>query len=245
VAAPPPPVVVPAPAALKAQCERLVLALTPAENIQSQVDQLMAAFVGAMQTQNQDFMGLEKRYPGLIDAVAVKMRPILVKTATETLPLYRADLLQFYQSNLSLEDARAAADFFGSSDGQALIRSATESIDYKRSAGALMREEDASAKDIEADKRSAGLKVAQDLSPKLRIQVMTFFRTPAGQRLIALGPAKSAIDRKWFNYSRPEDEKAVEMATIEAMLEHIAKTDPATAKAMRASLVADGTIPKS
>lgn len=60
-----------------------------------------------------------------------------------------------------------------------------------------------------------------------------------------MGPHKAELDQKWFNYSPPGLQDKVARATIDAMLDHIAKTDPVMSKRMRDALIEKGVLPKS
>lgn len=231
-------------AAGRVQCDRLAVALSPEANVPNQIDRLLGAMLDSLSADKDGFSMLEERYPGMRDAVAQRVRPVLLSNSLAVLPLYRADVANFYCGELTVSQVVSAADFFSSPDGVAMIAASSVSVDYKRAADALAAERNASLQEIEADKRGAGVRVAKMLSPAQKARIEAFVRSPVGKRLVALAPRRNVIDQKWFNYARPGDEKAVELATIEAIIDHIAKTDPATAAKMRANLEAQGTIPK-
>lgn len=232
------------PAAHQAQCMRLAQAITPDRIRAGQVDKLLSAMTSSMLEGDSRIEALEHRYPGLMDAIQERLRPIMMRLANERTPLYRADLAQFYCSRLTISEARFAADFFLSPDGIAMIDLANANIDYKRSINSLLDSGDASTAAMDADKRAAGNRAARQLDSGLQKRILAFFQSPVGRKLIAINPQKSLIDQKWFNYSTPAGEAEVKLVIVEAMLDHIAKTDPQKAAEMREDLEARGILPK-
>jgi hypothetical protein len=225
------------------QCDRIAAALSPDSAVPGQTEKLLAALLTSLQKDEAGFGRLEADFPGIANAVADRVRPLMVRNSLAVLPMYRADISRLYCSKMTLGEARSAADFLTSADGVAMVAASQGSVDYNRAAGALAQERDASLSDLAADKRRAGIRAAAVLDAGQKARIGAFFQTAAGRQIIALGPQRSVIDQKWFNYSPPGAEKEVEIATIEAILEHIGKTDPATAKQMREAMVAQGALP--
>lgn len=232
------------PATLNQACDRLALALTPESAVPRQVDNIVSSMLTAMLTQDASFAAMNNKYPGLTDAIGVRVRPLMIDGSKATLPLYRSELAQLYCDTMTLAEAGAAAAFFESSDGQALLASASANMDYKASAGSLAQGSDASAKDVHADLKDAAQRTVDNMSPAQLNRVAQFFASPAGRKMISVGPRKTAIEQKWFNYSPPGLEGKVASATAGAMVDHIGKTDPELAKRLRAMLVEKGMLPK-
>ena len=115
---------------------------------------------------------------------------------------------------------------------------------YKASAGSLAQGSDASAKDVRADQKAAAQRTVDNMSPAQLNRVAQFFASPAGRKMIGVGPRKTTLEQKWFNYSPPGLEDKVAAATAGAMVDHIGKTDPDLAKRLRAMLVEKGLLPK-
>lgn len=231
------------PAQRKAECDRLANTLAPDTNIENQTDNLIAALLNSMERSDPGFARMETEFPGLKDAISDRIRPVMIDNSKQTMPLYRADLSQFYCANLTSLEVRRTTAFFASSDGQAMLRAVNSSVDFKRTAGALAREDEASVADIQADKRSAGNRVTRMLTPGQYQRANAFFGSPLGRKLIALGPQRSAIDQKWFNYSPPGAEERIKQATAGAMVDHVAKTDPAGAARLRSFYEKRGVLP--
>lgn len=231
------------PAAHKAACDDLAVALTPDDQVADQVDKLIAAMLKRM-GEEPGMAKLEARYPGILNAAGERVRPIMLRSASLTQPLYRADLSKLYQANLTTSEARTAAAFFRSPAARAFIAAVQNNISYETSADRLYDQKNVSTSDVRAELGSAGRTAANQVTPAQRQEVAAFFSSPLGQKLIRLNPQKNAIDAKWFNYAPPGIEREVEIATMEAMIDHIAKTDPDTAKRLRDGLEADGRLPK-
>jgi hypothetical protein len=232
------------PAALKAVCDQLAALLTPDSATPNQVDGIISSMMQTMLAQDAGFAALNTKFPGMTDAITDRVRPLMFESSRITMPLYRAELAQLYADNFTMAEAKAATAFFGSADGQALLNSANANLSYKATGAALAQGGEASAGDLRQDARTAAQRTLETMPPARKARVGAFFASPAGQKIIAMAPRKSALDQKWFNYSPPGLQDKVARATVEAMLDHIAKTDPAMAKRMRDALIEKGVLPK-
>lgn len=231
------------PVAHKAQCDRLAAAVAPDRLVPVQVDMMLVTLSDSM-LENRNFEAMERQYPGLAGAITDRVRPIIVRDVLKMMPDYRAELSTLYCANLSIREARLAGDFFLSPDGVAMVDAVTSNMDFKHSSNAMMDGQSASASAVDADKRAASRKAIKQLSQGQIKRIGAFFQTPTGRKLIAINPQKSKIDQKWFNYAPPGSQEEVKVATLEAMLDHVAKTDPETAEQMRKGLEKDGLLPK-
>lgn len=234
----------PDPVARKAAADRLAEVLTPQGALPAQVDKILASLLGNMKRNDPSFEKMEQTYPGMLQAVSDAMRPVLLKSSASAIPLYRADLSLLFQSELTAAEADAATSFFASNDGQSLIASLQDNMQYNRTVGAVSADKAATNADVRADKGAAGVRTFQSLEPAQRQRVMAFFTSPVGRKLIALGPKRTAIDQKWFNYSPPGSEAEIQSAVLEAMVQHVAKTDPEKAAKFRAALEGQGLLKK-
>lgn len=225
-------------AAHKRACDELALVVAPDGIVPIQIESLLAATVQQM-AEDPDIKFVESAYPGTIQAAVDGIRPLMLKAAYRFMPRYRADLSQLYQDNLTTAEALEAADFFRTPEMQAFMLSANRNVRFERSTSALLAERDASDADVRADLRSAAVRTADETTPAQRRMLADFMASPLGIKLAALNSQKAAIGTKWFNHSDPELEREIELATADAIIEHIAKTDPETAKAMRKELEAE------
>lgn len=233
------------PAALKHACDRLAAALVTGNSVPLQVDAMITAMLQAMVQQDPSFAAMNQKYPGLTDAIAVQVRPLMIDSSRAALPLFRADLSQLYCAAMTLAEASAAASFFESVDGQALLASAIANMNYQASAGSLAQGGDATTSDVRADQKAAAKRTVDGMSPAQLRRVSLFFAAPAGRKMIAIGPRKTALELKWFNYSPPGLEDQVASAAAGAVADHIGKTDPELAAKLREKLVAKGMLPKA
>ena len=228
----------------KSLCDQIVLLIAPDKDVSAQVDKYLDASLKAMVRDDPAIAALERNYPGMIEAMRAAWRPVFFKAAAATLPLYRAELSQFYQDNLTIAEARQVLAFFQTPEFQAFIAMGRENMDYRQTTKNLTDDKDVSVQAVRSDLAAAGVKTAKQLSPIQRRKLMAFFSSPTGQKLLALNPKKLALEAKWTNYVSPESEREIELVTYETMIGHIAKTDPETANLMRKELERQGLLPK-
>ena len=232
------------PAQHKVACDELVAELTPDSDVAGQTDRLIDTMMTEMLRSDPAFAEMESDYPGLSQAMKTALRPIMLRVAFATLPLYRADLSQMYQDNLTTGEAREVTAMLRTPEWRRFREKALANTDYKSTVGAMLREEDASIASAGADRRSTARRMADDLTPAELNAIKTFFSSPLGRKFAALNAKKQAIELKWFNYEPPGMEQEVTTTILEGMIEHIAKTDPQTAARMRSILESEGKLPK-
>lgn len=232
------------PAAHKAACDELVAELTPDSDVEQQTDKMIATMLAEMARNDPGFAEMEQEYPGLSNAMVAALRPIMLRVAYETLPLYRAELSQMYQDNLTTAEALRVTAMLRTAEWRSFRKKAMANVDYKSTVGAMLLEKDATVADTSADRRSTARRMVDEVTPAEMKAISSFFSSPLGRKFMALNPKKQAIEVKWFNYSPPGVEQEVTVAILNGMIDHIAKTDPKTAAAMRSNLEADGKLPK-
>jgi hypothetical protein len=227
----------------QAAANDLAEALSPDSSVEEQVDAMLTQMFDQLFASDPDFIELEKDYPGLRIAISERVRPVLIKSALQIMPLYRADLAKLYGDNLTTQELRDATVFLGSPEMQAFTGSLRRNIKFKQTTASALGEKDITQADLRGDIRGSMGEVLADLTPQQKAKLTAFFSSPLGRKFTALNPQKLALNIKWFNYSTPETEKAMEVAMAGGMIDHIAKTDPAVAAEMRAMLKPDGTLP--
>lgn len=213
----------------------------PESQIEPQSDQMVESALDIMYQQDANLRELEVAYPGLRDAVGAGMKPVIVKLGYKVLPLYRAELSAMYQTGLTSGEARAAAAFFRSPPMVRFIRSARTNMGYSATLGNLDPDKPITAADMQADMGTAGKKAAEAVSKEDQAAIQAFMFSPLGLKLGALRSRKLAIDTKWANYTDPESERAMTVAVEQAMIAHVALTDPETAELMRQELAKPAT----
>jgi hypothetical protein len=216
--------------------DRLAAAVVPDAMVEPQTDRLVESLLTQMFTRDTSMRELETNYPGMRDALGAGMKPVLIRHSARIMPSYRAELSALYQANLTTREARSAADFIASPVFVAFTRSAYANMDFKATVEAIGAERDISSADVRRDVHAAGVKSGAALSTADRAAIGALMGSPLGLKLRALNPQKLAIDTKWFNYTDPASEAEIEAAVVEAMIGHIALSDPETAEQLRAEL---------
>ena len=232
---------VPAPTAaaspeMSAVCAQISALVTPAAPIESRIDDMLPGLVKQMFASDPAIGEMEAAYPGLGDAMVTAWRPIMIKASREMMPLYREDMAAMYCRNFSLPELQEIEAFLSSPAFQALQSSAYENLSLGRSIGDVINDKDVSAASIRGDLAETGRKASRDMSPEQQRQIAKFMQSPLGRKMVAMADEKLAIDAKWANYLSPSAEQEIETVTIDAMLGHIAKTDPKMAQQIRDAL---------
>lgn len=194
---------------------------------------LVNAVLTEMFNKNKDMALLESAYPGMQTAIRSSLEIPIKKEVVRINVQYRGDLTALYAANLSEADILGSVAFFKSSAGSALLQELQRSLTLSSVASEFAANKQASAEALSTDQSVAGVRAIYALSAEHRDAVVAFFGSPVGKNLAALNEKKMAIDIKWSNYLSPEAETEVETVVVASMIAHIAKTDPATAKAMR------------
>ncbi|MEQ1496011.1 MAG: hypothetical protein ABL912_09685 [Novosphingobium sp.] len=228
----------------KTAADRLANIVAPDSDVPILVDGVLKSLISGMVKAEPEMVEFDAAFPGLFDAMKTAWRPVLLKAAYQSRPLYRADLSQLYQNNLTTAEMNEAADFLSQPDVQRFFVAAKSKVDFSATVADALAERDVSTESVRSDVGRAGTAAAADLSLEMEQKLTAFFGSPVGRRLVALNQKKAALDAKWVNYSPPGAEQEIEQATLEAMLTHIAKTDPKLAAAMRKKLESDGDLKK-
>ena len=218
---------------MSAVCTRISVLVIPAGPIESRIDGMLPGMVKQMIASDRDIAAMEEAYPGLGDAMVTAWRPIMIKASREVMPLYRNDMAAMYCRNFSLPELREIEAFLGSPAFQTLQSSAYENLTLGHTMGDVMSDKEVSAASIQGDLAETGRRAGRDLSPEYQRQIAKFMQSPLGRKMVGMAPEKLAIDAKWTNYLPPWAEKEIQTVTVDAMIAHIAKTDPKMAQRMR------------
>jgi hypothetical protein len=220
----------------RAAGDALAAAIVPNAMIEPQSDRLVEALLDQLFKQDESLKKLETAFPGMRDALGAGLKPIIVRQAHAIMPRYRGDLSRLYQANLTTAEARRAAEFIASPAFVAFTSAAYANMDYKTIAGALSEERDVTAAEVRSDIYAAGAKTGAALSTKELATISVFMSSLLGAKLRALNPQKLAIETKWTNYTEPAAELEVAAAVEQAMIAHIALSDPEFADELRKDL---------
>ncbi len=229
---------------MSAVCDRIAALVVPTEQIESRLNQTLPTLVRQLIESDRELTIMEREFPGLSDAVVAAWRPIMVRAENEMIPQYRAEMADMYCRNFTLPELQEIAVFLQSPAFQALQKSTYQNLSLSRTADDIIDERDISAKSIRGDLADSGAKAAMELSPEQKRTVMTFMSSPLGRKMVGLTQEKLAIDTKWANYAPDWAAVEIEKVTIDAMIAHIAKTDPKLAQEMSAQLTAQNGAAK-
>jgi hypothetical protein len=168
-----------------------------------------------------DMVEFEAECPGVFTALTDAMMPTLLRSHDRAVGEYRRDLLALYRSRLSAEDARGAADFYASENGQALVRLAEENAQYGNAMDDIFRTDDmvVSEESFAADKEATRDAVKANMEPLLMREVGQQLMTEAWfARVIALRQEMHALELKLMNDDLTPEEDAEADAAIDAAL---------------------------
>lgn len=200
---------------------------------------LVNAVLTEMFSKDKDLVMMDAAYPGMQAAVGAALLEPLKKEVARINVQYRNDLAALYEANLSEADIQKTIEFYQGPAGSSFLRELQKFSNFSNIASELAAQKDASADALTKDQSNAGVRAIFALSPENRDSVVNFFSSAHGKSLASINEKKAAIDLKWSNYISPEAEKEVESAVTDAMISHVAKTDPATAKAISDAVAKD------
>lgn len=229
-------------AARKAACDELAAAIITGNDTGEQVDRMLAALLDQLDASDPNFKLMEAAYPGLKQAVAVGVKPVLLRHMATMLPAYRADLARLYFDNLSTEEAQDAATFFRRDDVRGFVSNLNHANDFKSISQQAVSAKTITADAVNADLGAAGVRAVRELPPGQREAILAFFAGPIGAKLVSLSPRKAQIDAKWSNYAPPALVAELMQAMGRAMVDHVGKNDPEAAKRIEAEFVRSGLM---
>lgn len=231
-------------AAHKAACDELAAAIITGDDTEGQVEKMLTALLDQLDASDPNFKLMEAAYPGLKQAVAVAVKPVMIRQVRSILPGYRADLAALYLDNLTTDEAREAAAFFRRDDVRTFVSTLNQANDFKSISQQAASAKSITSESVNADLGAAGVRAVRQLSPEQRKPIMDFFTGPLGSKLVALSPRKTQIDAKWSNYAPPAFVAELMQTMGRAMVDHVGKSDPETAKRIEAEFVQTGLIAK-
>lgn len=232
IVAPPPIIVAPPSPSAHVKAGRLAQVAIDASR-RADINVLLNSILAVMEREQSGIAELELAFPGLKLAVRDAIRPVMQECQEEIWPQYHDDLEALYVGEMTEDEMDSALAFYASPVFTKLAGGIARQQDYAAVSLQIAGDNDVKAQDVAKDVRLAALRSAADLNAEERADVRAFSVSPAGRKVNSLMGRKMEIDAKWMNYSTPELETRIEVATINSMIAHIEKTDPAFAKAMR------------
>jgi len=169
---------------------------------------------------------MEAAYPGLFDAFAEGIRPLLADEVAKSAPRYRAEIAALYSASLTESEARQVAAFLVSPGMERFRKLLLANMVQRKSVADALSAETISQEAIRSDIQSTALNVMFKLDPADYAAITAFYKMPLGQKFAALNPKKLEVDAKWANEISPENEARIEPIMTKVMIDHIRKTDP-------------------
>lgn len=220
-------------------CNALAAVVLSEEGLTARTGRMLVGMLDGLYRQEKDMQELESMFPGMRDALATGLKPLVYRYAATDLPLIRADLATLYCANLTTDEANEVATFFGSSVMRKYTSSIYANMNYDHMVTGAAIEASIGVEAVRRAIESATAAATQALTESDRTQIEAFFASAIGKKMQALEQQKLEIDTKWINYSPKESEREIELATMEAMVGHVRKTDPKLANELRKELERD------
>jgi hypothetical protein len=224
-----------------AACDALALTVADGSQIATQVNSFLATFEASMKPGDGSIGDLNVTYPGLKPKLVAAMRPIVIEAANKYVVPYRAEMSQLYCANLSIEEARIAKAEMSAPAFRSFVQRTMQEVKFDGMVKDIIAEKDITDSAVRAEYKSAATRVT--ITPDESAAILRFLSSPTGRKLTAMNAKKAQIEAKWFNYSAPEDDRAIELAVINTMADHIALTDKGTADELRKAMLAEFVKP--
>lgn len=207
--------------------EALVDAIRGGVSFEALIERLRSQMRGSLLSADPGLSALEKDYPGIVEQMLEAMTPALMRHSQRIAALDRPAYANLFRSELSVDDARQAAAFYGSPLGQRLIQTlaANVSVDASMreaiaSDAELSEEGDISAEALRADNAVSVRRAVAALS---EAELEQIGRQLYGQswllRLNALQPRMFEIASRSENAPFSSEDEAAINAAIAAVVE--------------------------
>jgi hypothetical protein len=200
--------------------ERLAELLAPEDTIKAQMAGVFQSIATNLRT-DPAYLDLEKKHPGVIDAVAFAMSAELRRAALNRLPDLRHHLGAIYDGVLSETELSQALDFYRSPAGKWLIEQMQNQA--KGSVAQLNRERladparDVTSADLETSADAAKTKLQATMTPEQREAISAFIYSPLGEKLRALKPSLRQAQADWANERSPALAARLQSVTTETI----------------------------
>ncbi|MFM5906129.1 MAG: hypothetical protein ACKOPO_00830 [Novosphingobium sp.] len=223
-----------------AACTGLAETVADATQLTAQVEAFLKTFEASMKPGDGSIGDLNQKFPGLTPKIVATMRPLVLASAARYIKPYQAELSQMYCANLTLADVRTAKAEMSTPAFRTFVQRAMRQVKFEGVVQDIIAEKDITDSALRNEYKSAANKVT--LTPEESASIMRFLSSPTGRKLTAINGQKAKIEAKWFNYSTPQDDRAMELAIIKAMSDHIALTDKEMGERLRKTMLAE--LPK-
>ena len=211
--------------------DQLAEILVNDEDQDVQAERLLDGMVAGM-AKDPNIGSLETAFPGALVEFRKALAVVIEKEAQRIIPLYRADLANFYRENLSDAEAEKVFEFWSKPAWKKFRLALINNGSTDSQVSDLLEKQEISTQSLKSDVATGVWPTLAKMDQGERKEVIAFFASPEGRKLSGLSNEKLAIDTKWSNYMTPEGEAEVQEAVIKALHDHVAKTDPELADLM-------------
>lgn len=210
----------------------LVDAIRGGVSLDAQFEQLRSQMRGLLLSADSETSALEKDHPGIVEQILEAITPVLIRHAQRIAASDRLAYVELFRTELSVDDVRQAAAFYGSPLGQHLIQTlvANVSVDATMrealaSDAELSDEGDISAQAIRADHAASTRRAVAALSPAELEQIAQQLRGQAWLlHLNLLQPRMLEIATRSENAPfNPEDAAAIDAAVDAVVRKRVAE----------------------
>ncbi len=188
------------------------------DSVAEQVEQGFRIGIEQAKTVDPNLSQIESEFPGLLDAFADDGAAIMVDSAKRRLPSLWSDLANLYARELSLDQIRAMASFYGSPVGRKLIKLSAEGVDLEAHASQVLTEGVVSA-EAQMSMTAQGEQAALRAMTKEEQAEVAVFMQQHGATVMRVSPEAMAITNQWINAPLPPRDQA---AMGEALQRHLA-----------------------
>ena len=161
---------------------------------------------------NMDFVELETRHPGFIDALIKELKPALARFTLASLPAYYDRIADLIASRLTAGEIDDLAGFYASPTGRKLVQGVHDNLSVTATLTEAVTEPDkpTSYGAIAADHKAAADAATRLIDKSDEPALAELAKKPYFVRLAALGPAMRKLEQDFMNEPAPEFEAEVE-----------------------------------
>jgi hypothetical protein len=181
----------------------LAALLVSVESMKESADKVMLLSFEEFNKNDAAFKAVTVRYPGLENALADALRPIIYEEMARIIAPYRADIAALYLQNFTPSEMKALIAFWGSMRGRSILTTINSKADFSQMTKELIAQPvnkmAVSNKTLSNDIRNTARKGVAALSEGDMAALSRFSLSPLGLKFAKIQTEKQAIDLKWAN----------------------------------------------
>ncbi len=216
----------PAAAARRVKAHRLAQLLSSEAMVVDAGDDSYIKMTSDVMLAQPDVPELERKYPGVVDAMVRASLPIAKRQMHNRLPLLWDRLSDLYLANFTTPELDQAIAFYGSPTGQKMIAQMVARMKPNAIAADLKKDPEAgvSVDSFRKDMKATVPGVVGSLTPKEQAALLAFSRTSVFPKIARIGPRSQELVVAWSQEATPEETKDLVDSMKAAMLARIDAT---------------------